>query len=149
MTTMLTETAPAVIEKPKEAQILERAADLLEEFGWCRNALCRKENDSDGPSHTGNIHAEGIIAFCAMGAVWRAAADLGYVSPRWEDIRAIAKAEGLLGHETFYIVTREAGIGVKEFQTAASWNDMNCGSAQEAAAVLRERARRSPVGHMS
>jgi hypothetical protein len=54
----LTETTREVTTR----EVLHRAADLLEEFGWCQ----------------GQLFSRGRRAYCVIGATARAAHDLGY-----------------------------------------------------------------------
>lgn len=57
-------------------EVLHRAADLLEEFGWCQDALAR---DDEGNESEGNLDLAqpNWTSFCAIGAASRAALDLG------------------------------------------------------------------------
>jgi hypothetical protein len=66
-----------------KADVLHRAADLLEEFGWCRSVSARTAT-GEGTS----VCAQDAVQFCMLGAVHRAALDLGLDWPRpkgWKD----------------------------------------------------------------
>lgn len=54
----LVPVAPSVVT---EADVLRRAADLLEEFGWCQGEYGSKQDEK----------------FCAVGACWEAKRELG------------------------------------------------------------------------
>lgn len=65
------------------ADVLERAADLLEEFGWCRS---RAAQDASGECVV--VTAATVDAFCLLGAYWRAGLDLDFdgfyeYGPNW------------------------------------------------------------------
>lgn len=55
------------------SDVLHRAADLIEEFGWCKSVAAR---DSEGAKVSPLSNR--AISFCLAGAITRAAADLGY-----------------------------------------------------------------------
>ena len=60
MSTVQVERAPEVTREVTAADVLERAADLLEEFGWCQ----------------GQFGSKGYGSFCAIGAIFEASVDL-------------------------------------------------------------------------
>src|SRR5689334_11279831 len=70
------EVAPRT-ETVTEADVLERAADLLEEFGWCQHAPAR---DEFGLGIT--PLDRGAVSFCMTGAFERAIFDLTGLSWR-------------------------------------------------------------------
>lgn len=80
-----TEVAPAPVTLD---DVLIRAADLLEEFGWCKEFAAV---DSDG--QPAKIHGSSAAAFCAIGAIYRACSELGAddevtepIEDRWSEI---------------------------------------------------------------
>lgn len=62
MTTVVREVGVPVVPAVTEADVLRRAADLLEEFGWCQGDYGSKEAG----------------AFCAVGACRQASSDLNF-----------------------------------------------------------------------
>lgn len=53
-------------------EIVGRAADLLAEFGWCRNTYAINDRGDQVPSRSPDA-----VAFCAIGALQRAALEFG------------------------------------------------------------------------
>lgn len=107
------------------ADVLTRAADLLEEFGWCK--FRPAEDDCGKPTH---VMASTARGFCLLGAICRAEIEygsrksyggdwdrfpLGDVAHRWRPI-----------------------IGVADF-----WNDDPGRTKAEVVAKLREAAERA------
>ena len=141
MTIMLPETTtPATSDKPKEVQILERAAEVLEEYGWCAGSLAFVDGEPFDNSIK-DIRDSRITHYCSAGAIWRAAADLGYVPAAWEPIYEQAQAESMAPSDSLSFVTKHAGLEAWEMQRLVSWNDSDCASAKDAAEMLRARAR--------
>lgn len=72
------EQSPVVQEQVTEADVLRRAADLLEEFGWCQRRWGSK--------------AQGEM--CATGAIREALAEYGFSK---DDLKPIVTVARLLG----------------------------------------------------
>ena len=97
-----------------EADVLERAADLLEEFGWCQGGTA-----FDANGVLTYALAKNAVSFCAGGAIIRASVDLG-----------------LVGNGSWDLVPRSlSGI--------PSWNDDPGRTKTEVVARLREAAARA------
>ena len=115
-------SAPALPDAPEvpterevtKRDVLHRAADLLEEFGWCQFSFGQTENGD--PALAGGREA---VRFCALGAMGRACRDLGL------DYGDRCKFYG------------SRGVGWMRF------NDTYGRTAQEVVAALREEAERS------
>lgn len=94
MSTILKEK-PAPLPRPDEIEgvpvkvterdVLHRAADLLEEFGWCQHELAI---DSEGQSLGCDVSNPGAVGFCAIGAILRADSDFGRekYSTNWDNV---------------------------------------------------------------
>lgn len=136
MTTMIPERT--IVEKPVEVQILERAAELLEEFGWCQCALATF-TDGTVPDELENIHDSRIGSFCAMGAIWRATADLGYMSPKWKDLVTEVKRRGLGANEIFNVLAHKAGVD--NWAPLVTKNDIESTEASQMTAHFRSLAK--------
>jgi hypothetical protein len=113
--------APEVQREVTTADVLSRAADLLEEFGWCQGALARDENgaaigNAVMPACVVDPHA---ISFCYEGALRRAAFDFS------------GDPDGDLYEDAWY-----AGAG------DPSWNDKPGRTKSEVVTALREAASR-------
>lgn len=67
---------PTVAPAVTEADVLRRAADLLEEFGWCQGDYAKPANGL-GPAGLSDPCDQTVQAFCMAGAYYRAACDLG------------------------------------------------------------------------
>ena len=100
--------------KPTKRDVLHRAADLLEEFGWCQGALT---NLGIGISP----REAGVDRFCLSGAIGRAVYDLLGFS----EGSAIAWAR----------ILHDLG-GIE----AVSWNDAPGRTKEEVVTKLREAA---------
>jgi hypothetical protein len=97
--------------------VLHRAADLLEEFGWCQ--------------HDYGSYRRG--AFCAVGAIAHAARDLG------DPVPADSKRCTFIGqYEDKYQDIIEADDGLLHY-----WNDAPGRTKAEVVARLREAAERT------
>src|SRR5438128_2741554 len=59
------------VEQPIEARILDRAADLIEEFGWAKGVLARNSSGKEVAPWDKSARR-----FCATGAIARAWFDL-------------------------------------------------------------------------
>lgn len=63
---------PQVIDPPAtDADVFERAADLIEEFGHCKDTCARDANGNP-------VAILGGSSFCLAGAIMRARLDYGY-----------------------------------------------------------------------
>lgn len=87
--------APEAPVKVTTRDVLHRAADLLEEFGWCQQSAGRSSDGVRLGLYDDDFnHA---VAYCRNGAVGQACLDLG-VGLSW------ANKHGLLGNGTAYEV---------------------------------------------
>ena len=108
----------SVVETPLEveqaAAILERAADLLEEFGWCQ----------------GRLGGKSVGEMCLMGAMYEAMLDVG-VPENIAPLRAALLRVGV-----------PVGVGTAQVANAAEaeWNDEPGRTKAEVVAKLREAA---------
>jgi hypothetical protein len=112
---------PQVEREVTEADVLHRAADLIEEFGWCQ-AVSARDVRGEGTS----IVSPEAVSFCIGGAVLRAGLDLGldlYRPKGWTDYRR-GYADELLGYHW-------------------DWNDKRGRTKAEVVARLRSAAERS------
>ena len=108
--------------KPTEADVLERAAYLLEEFDWTTGQYARSV---DGQSTLPESGA--AVAFCAAGATRRAASDLG-----WEPLNATS---------SFAFLLRLGWADITGDRHIATWNDTH--TKEEVVSALREAAARA------
>lgn len=139
MTTMLPE-APAVVEKPTEVQVLERAAEILEEYGWVQCCII-EFTDGTQPDHIDDIRDARGGAYCAMGAIWRAAADFGYAPASYKGLMEEAARRGLKPGNEFSVVSGLVGLHSREaWMAVIDRNDRGMTSAGEATAYLRTLA---------
>lgn len=107
-------TQADVVAPPREvtaADVLGRAADLLEEFGWCQGAYGSKTYG----------------AFCAMGATMSAARDLGCFADEGRQREMF--------HEAL------ANLDAATFGNTGRWNDVPGRTAGEVVAKLRQAAK--------
>lgn len=113
----LTLTEPATTERVvTDEEIRRRAADLLEEFGWCQGAFAR--DPSGSPYFARDKEA---VAFCARGALIRAGLALGLAS-NWADL---AQAQ----------ITEQISAAI--FCRLDEWNDDPGRTKAEVVALLR------------
>jgi hypothetical protein len=66
-------------------EIVARGYDLLGEYGWCRGSYARDDLDKYVP-----VRDPRAVAFCSIGAINRAALDLGV--PVWTERNAFRDA---------------------------------------------------------
>lgn len=92
-------------------QILSRAADLIEQHGWCQNAY----STPDGK-------------MCTSRAINQAAEELGV----FRDARSYLTPEARDARQHFQTV-----VGA---DVIATWNDKKCGSLKQAVEALRKAA---------
>lgn len=111
------------VEVATDADVLERAADLLEEFGWCRWAGARAE---DGQRCWPQDHR--AQAFCLAGAITRAAHDFGRPTRR---VLAEPHPDYILAWE------------LMDDNNCHAWNDRGAAGKHEVVARLRSRAERA------
>jgi hypothetical protein len=111
--------APAVTE----ADILRRAADVLEEFGWCRGSIAET---ADG--YPVGVADPRAARFCVMGALARAGHDLGLDYPQcWSrGTSAVADAHWWLNDF----------LGAR----AVHWNDDITRTKEDVVSLLRRMA---------
>lgn len=130
MTVVETPIAPSRVI---EAEILERAADILEEWGHCKGDLF---HDEDGEFiNEWRIDDNRIVSYCAAGAIWRAAYEHGFLSGFWKD------ALGWSGVASAYRpVANIAGLTTRELSDFVRAND-NQSTKAEIMAMLRAKAR--------
>lgn len=100
-----------------EADVLHRAADLLEEFGWCQGDDAK---DADGRSLIDPTSPR-AVSFCVGGAYTRACDDLG------RDTHALS------------IMHLKEVLGVSELFVYL-WNDRPGRTKQEVVSALRSAA---------
>lgn len=126
MTTTIREPALVpVVPAVTEADVLRRAADLLEEFGWAQGYYAFSE--------TGAYAAptcSAAVRFCAVGAMTRAAWDLTRDEYDFDPDVAL----GLAGYRSFDAKGRVTSCGVP------AWNDAPGRTREEVIARLREAA---------
>lgn len=101
------------------ADVLERAADLLEEFGWCQQHYALTEEGEISLPDQGDA-----VQFCAAGAAMRSMFDFGLEN--WTGGHGLVKAA--FGGE------------------ASRWNDEPGRTKEEVVARLREAARKARSG---
>ena len=88
-----------VVTEVTRRDVLHRAADLLEEFGWCQGHFAKTV---DGRAVS--AHSHDAVLFCAVGALAKAARDLSAAAGEtnfgldtdlsaWNDERGRTKAE--------------------------------------------------------
>jgi hypothetical protein len=70
------EVKPKAPAEVTTRDVLHRAADLLEEFGWCRFVQAQNEKGEQV-----DITDSEVVEFCMVGAYWRAAIDLDASCP--------------------------------------------------------------------
>jgi hypothetical protein len=106
-------TAPSVVTR---REILHRAADLIEEFGWCQGAYSQCEH--------GHPYCEEhpLGSHCAEGAIMQGLADLG---------------SSALYAETVASLERRVGCALPR------WNDQPGRTKAEVISFLRETAERA------
>ena len=109
---------PPETKEPTKRDVLHRAADLLEEFGWCQGI----------GGMPGSSRHEG--RFCYLGAVARASYDFG-AEPSLDPYRDAAEVLGLI-----YDWGRRGCAVAKTFD----WNDDTARTRQEVVARLRAEA---------
>jgi hypothetical protein len=114
------------VERPTVKDVLVRAADLLEEFGWCQ---FHPALDADGWSC--QPCDSWAMSFCLTGSVERALFDLSGHNPREEGWPA-----------WFRLSTRPKRKGQKPLLTP-EWNNAAERTKAEVVARLREAAERS------
>lgn len=85
--------------------LVARAADLLGEYGWCRHAYAINEYGDQTTSRQGDA-----AAFCAVGALQRAALDYGICT--WE------KGDSNLFYDACNLVSHYVGCSITH------WNDV-------------------------
>lgn len=105
-----------------EADVLNRAADLLEEFGWCQGNCAV---DSDGLSL--GYYDDGVVAFCVGGAFARA----------WDDLAA-GECDGHKVFSKTSLLSPLLGLGPGREQ---HWNDTADRTKAEVVQRLREAAK--------
>lgn len=115
MTVILEPTVPTTgsTTDPTVAEVLERAADLLEEYDWCQGEFAK---DSDGCAVV--WESDKAQSFCALGVAYRA----------WSD----------LGQPHFPLVTSMQGY--LDVRDVTAWNDEPGRTKAEVIAKLREAA---------
>lgn len=96
-----------------EADVLRRAADLLEEFGWCQGALGMPHN-----------HCSDRGAYCFAGGIAGAARDLGFAD----------------GSTSYLLAAHVLGVDMAAITDAVGWNDAPGRTMQEVVQRLREAA---------
>lgn len=111
-----------VIAPVTDAEIADRAADVLEEFDWCWGDLAL---DANGEA-TQEV-ADGV-EFCAMGAIRRALYDLGH--DPWGESAAVVER----------MVFKELGIADGWL---SQWNDERGRTKAEVVALFRAAAARA------
>lgn len=106
--------APLTTETVTKRDVLHRAADIIEEFGWIQCSFRTNEK--------GDVVADPMkaVRFCALGAMGRACLDFGL---EYRD------------RERFY--------GNPPFRSWMCFNDERGRTAQEVVAALREEAERA------
>ena len=104
--------------KPTEADVLERAADLLEEFGWCQHQYARTAFGVGV-----DVDDARAASFCAVGAIDRATLDLAAAPLRSPAVQEFLK-----------------DVPGRWF---ADWNDAPDRTKQEVVSALREAAARA------
>ena len=109
--------------KVTTADVLERAADLLEEFDWCQLQLAK---DKDGNLCWWNTTDP--VAFCVVGATYRATFDL---TGGLNDVHEKDALGALLTH--LYEAYRWRG-------TVPQWNDSEGHTKAEVVGALRAAA---------
>ena len=95
---------PAEVEKPVTDQdVLDRVADLLEEFGWCQKSFAKRE---DGQAVF--PMSSQAVKFCTVGAMGRAGRELG--GKRVDEILTDQQMAKLMGWTDHPSTTREAVV---------------------------------------
>jgi hypothetical protein len=107
---------PVEVPVVTERDVLHRAADLLEEFGWCQNTEAMTL--AGEPCKAADSNA---VSFCIGGAAERACLDLGVDAPY-----SSVFYEGILGIERY-----------------VSWNDKPGRTREEVISHLRATAEAS------
>lgn len=136
----VTAPAPTTTECPA-AEVLERAAWLVEEFGHCREfSACQQSGTPVVPLHA---HA---ASFCALGAMTRAHNDLGYAEigalepdERHVNLEALFRAQMLL-HLALPDEYQQADHVHYPGGAIALWNDKAARDGAEVAALMRKAA---------
>lgn len=124
MSTVAAPEAPAITRPVTDADVLERAADLLEEFEHAKGFYAKDLNGW----HTTPC-ASNVTSFCISGAVARALVDLGI-------------GEGDDGKYGFrFLFSR--GVFDPVSESAVRWNDMPDRTRGEVVARLRGAAQRA------
>lgn len=124
------------IEAPisTEADILERAADVIEEWGWCRHAPFRSKYGVYDEVWSVTDHR--IDSYCAIGAIWRATYERGLSPGTWEGLCDKA-GEDDDPWEPFYEAT---GLSADETIGIIYDNDSHAADGSYVASLLREIA---------
>lgn len=112
--------APTPTRTVTEADVLERAADLLEEFGWCQGQFARSFIGAGVDPHSAYA-----VSFCAAGAIRRSAAEIS------EENNPLCVGHHFLDH-----LCRKN----PNFLTIPSWNDEDGRTKAEVVAELRAAA---------
>lgn len=126
VTEVQTEAAPFEVQPVTDSDVLTRAADLLEEFGWRQHGLF---NPGSFPS---DESCRDATQFCAVGAIVRARRDLGLPASDWSYTDPN-------GH--YNLANRCFGEHIEGW-TLAAWNDAPGRTKEEVVAKLREAAAR-------
>lgn len=128
-TTIKSAPAGAEVKTVTMEDVFTRAADLLEEFGWCQGAAVRDENgermaNSGLGSQPGDcLMSERAASFCLWGAIGRAAMELGVTNTSYDTPGWVAIIDG--------------GFGLTY---SAQWNDNEGRIKAEVTAALRSWA---------
>lgn len=122
-------------------QLLDTAADVLEEHEWTRYALAKKVVPPFLSLVKTNFQDPEATHFCVMGALWRAEDLLGGVSASWIAFSLVDKAaaaiwEQLPAHRSW----PDARMTPRMLQVI-DWNNEVAESKEEVVSALRAAAR--------
>lgn len=137
MTVIEAPIAPHIIE----AEILERAADILEEWGHCKKYMFySSEPDSD----VFNLRIDGptVTYYCGIGAIWRAAFERGLIPGTWQELCESAV-------EPYDLIGQTAGLSFPEVAGLASYNDTEITQPGWVGSTLRAKALERRAGALS
>ena len=118
-----------------EADVLERAADIIEEWGWTQGAFFRSRYGVYDLDYWA-VDDHRIASYCGIGAIWRAAHDLGLAPATWKGMMDAAGGED--GEKDPYDPLYEAtGLTSDETVGLLGLNDGDSGSKWMVVNVLR------------
>lgn len=127
MTVVETPAAPPATD----VEIFERAADIIEEWGWCQFSWFRSKYGVY--DEVWSVDDNRISQYCMVGALWRAAYERGLAPGSWGQLVDESPAD----EDPFNPLYKAAGLNDLQIQQLVSWNDDESTTSELAVGVLR------------